>query len=96
MDEQHINRASEKIVLGLALTALITVLIGILQLPQSPRTDEGALARLFQLSVVAQAPVIMLFLATADWQQPWRSARRLALPLAILVLAFGLLYYFEH
>ena len=38
----------------------------------------------------------VLFLATADWIQPLRSVRRLAFPGAAVVLAFGILYYFEH
>ena len=31
--------------------------------------DENAWAHLFQLAMVAQAPLLLLFLATADWGQ---------------------------
>ena len=63
--------------------------------PRQP--DEGAAAHIFQLLIVAQVPMIVLFLATADWRQSLRSAARpLAIPAAALVLAFGALYYLEH
>jgi hypothetical protein len=48
------------------------------------------------LSVVALAPAILVFLVTADRTRPCRSARPLLLPAAVLVLAFGALYYLEH
>lgn len=93
MDGHQINRVSCKVLIVLSLTALLTVLIGYTQPPQP---DEGTLAHIFQLSIVASVPTIFLFLATADWKQPWRSVRPLALPAAVLVLAFAALYYLEH
>ena len=91
--EQQINRISGKIIMVLSLIALVTVLTGYLQPPQP---DEGTGAHIFQLSIVALAPLLLLFLATADWKEARRSARPLALPAAALVLAFGALYYLEH
>jgi len=41
-------------------------------------------------------PMILLFLATADWRQPLRSVRPLTFPATALFLAFGTLYYLEH
>jgi len=93
MNPQQINRVSSRLVLVLSLVALFTVLIGYTQPPQP---DEGALAHIFQLTIVALVPMILLFLGTADWKRPLRSARRLAVPTAALVLAFGALYYLEH
>ena len=93
MRGQQIKRVSGKIVVVLSLTALLAVLSGY---AQTPRSDEGAAAHIFQLSIAALAPMILLFLATADWRQPLRSARPLAFPPAALVLAFGALYYLEH
>jgi hypothetical protein len=40
--------------------------------------------------------MIVLFLATADWKQPLRSARPLAIPAVALMIAFAALYYLEH
>ena len=93
MSGQQINRVSGRVVIVLSFTALVAVLSGYTQPPQA---DEGAVAHIFQLSIVALVPMVLLFLATADWRQPWRSARPLAFSAAALVLAFGALYYLEH
>jgi hypothetical protein len=96
MRGQQINRVTGKVVIGLSVTALLTVLSGYTQPPGPPELDEGTAAHIFQLSIAALVPMILLFLATADWKQPLRSARPLAFPAAALVLAFGALYYLEH
>ena len=90
---EHINRVSGRILIGLSLVALLAVLTGYAQPPQP---DEGAAAHIFQLSIVATIPMLLLFLATADSKRTGRSGRRLAVPAAALVLAFGALYYLEH
>jgi hypothetical protein len=93
MREQNLNRVSGIMLAVLSLTALLAVLSGYFQPPQP---DEGTAAHIFQLSIAALVPTILLFLATADWKQPLRSARLLAFPATALVLAFGALYYLEH
>ena len=94
MSVQNINRVGGKVLIVLSLIALLAVLRGYTQPPQ---TDEGPAAHVFQLSIVALVPVIVLFLATADWSQPLQSAARpLAIPVAALVLAFGALYCLEQ
>jgi hypothetical protein len=94
MGVQQINRVSGKVLIVLSLIALLAVVSGYTQ-PSQP--DEGAAAHIFQLSIVALIPTIVLFLATADWRQPLRSvARPLAIPVAALVLAFGALYCLEQ
>jgi hypothetical protein len=90
---QQINRVSVKILIVLSLTALLAVLTGYTQPPQP---DEGTAAHIFQLSIVALVPTLLVFFVTADRRQPLRSARSLAIPAAVLVLAFGALYYLEH
>ena len=91
---QQINRVSGIIVIVLSLIALLAVLSGY---SQPPQPDEGTAAHIFQLSIVVLVPMTVLFLATADWKQPLRSAARpLAIPAAALVLAFGALVYLEH
>ena len=90
---QRINRVSSRAILVLSLTALIAVLSGYAQAPQP---DEGTAAHIFQLSIVLLLPMILLFLATADWTQRAQSARPLAIPAAVLFVAFGALYYLEH
>lgn len=93
MRREHINRISGKIIISLSLLALLTVISGYFQAPQP---DEGAAAHIFQLSIVALVPAILLFLGTADWKRPWRRARPLTLPAVALVLAFTALYYLER
>ena len=93
MSAQRINRVSGKVLIVLSLTALLMVLSGYTQPPQQ---DEGAAAHIFQLSIVALVPMVLIFLFTADWRQPLRSARPLPFPAAALVVAFGALYYLEH
>ncbi len=93
MRGQQINRLSGRAIIVLSLVALLTVLIGY---TRPPLPDEGALAHIFQLSIVALVPMILFFLATADWRQPWLSVRLLAFPAATLVVAFAALYYLEH
>jgi hypothetical protein len=88
-----VNRYSGAGVIGLSLTALLLVLIGTTQPPQP---DEGALARIFQLIIVVLVPVTLVFASTADWRQPWRSARPLLIASVALTIAFTILYRFEH
>ncbi len=93
MDSRQVNRISGRALSVLSLIALATVLTGF-ALP--PQPDEGAAAHVFQLAIVAIAPALLIFLATADWGQPLRSARPLAVPAVALALAFAALYYLEH
>jgi hypothetical protein len=90
---QLINRFSGKVLVVLSLIALLTVLSGYTRPPQA---DEGAAAHIFQLSILALVPTILLFLATADWKQPLQSTRPLGFPAAALLVAFIALYYLEH
>jgi membrane protease YdiL (CAAX protease family) len=93
MRGQQINRISGRVLIFLSLVALLAVLSGYAQPPQP---DEGSAAHIFQLSIVALVPTILLFLATADWKRPFGSVRPLAFPAGALVVAFGALYYLEH
>jgi len=93
MRGRQINSLSGKILIILSVTPLLAVLSGY---THPPLPDEGAAAHIFQLSVVALLPMILVFLSTADWKTPLRSIRLLAFPAVALLLAFGALYYLEH
>jgi len=93
MNVQRVNGISAIVLLLLSLVALLAVLSGFMQPPQH---DEGTAAHIFQLAIAALVPAIAVFVATADWTQPLRSARATVYPAAVLVLAFGALYYLEH
>src|SRR5579864_7303719 len=88
--QTQINRVSGRVIIALSVTALLAVLSGYTHPLQA---DEGTAAHIFQLSIVALIPMFVLFLTTADWRQPSRSVRLLALPGTALALAFGALYY---
>jgi len=90
---EKINRVSGRVVTGLSLLALLTVISGYFQAPQA---DEGTAAHIFQISIVLILPTIALFLVTADWKEPARRLRTLAVPGVALLLAFAALYYLEH
>ena len=66
MSEHPINRISGKVVVVLSLIALLAVLRGYFQPPQP---DEGSAAHIFQLSIAALLPAILVFLATTDWRR---------------------------
>lgn len=93
MGEKRINRVSGKVAIVLSLISLSAVLSGYFQPPQR---DEASAAHIFQLSIAALVPTLLLFLSTADWKKPIVAARRLAVPAATLAISFGALYYLEH
>lgn len=93
MTAQRVNRISGRVVTALSVVAFLTVLTGY---TQRPLPDEGALAHIFQLTIVALAPVILLFLGTVDWKRSWQEIGALAFPAAMIVAAFAALYYLEH
>jgi len=101
MSEQRVNRLSGHVVLGLSLFAMSLVVgaTGLAMLGRfnpSPGGDEGTAARLFQFAIVLLLPAGLTFLATANWQQPGRIAKRLLVPAVALLVAFSTLYYMEH
>jgi hypothetical protein len=100
MDSAHLNRACTLGLTAVSLGALFLVLMAVVPIAVTgvvppPRADEGALARLFQISIFTLLPLGLLFLGTADWTGPARVARRLVVPTGAVVTAFALLYCFE-
>jgi cytochrome bd-type quinol oxidase subunit 2 len=93
---QKINRAATIASIVFSIIALLTVLSGFLLPPQPPETDEGAAAHIFQLSIAALFPTILVFLFTADWKHPARSARPLIFPAVAVTIACAVLFYVEH
>ena len=84
---------------SLSLAAALLVVSGagttILSGPPGPPHDEGTAAHVFQLLIAALIPTGLLFVASADWDTPARAARPLAASAILLVVAFGVLFYFE-
>lgn len=90
------RRLSSAMIILLSLTTLVAVLTGFLQPPRPMPADEGAAARIFQISIGLLLPFGLLFAATADWSDRARAARPAIVAAVAVVLAFALLYYLEH
>lgn len=56
-----------------------------------PQPDEGTAAHLFQLLIVAQVPLVLLFIASANWGRPARPMAALAAQALALAAALGAL-----
>jgi len=82
---EKINRVSGRVVTGLSLLALLTVISGYFQAPQA---DEGTAAHIFQISIVLIVPTIALFLVTADWKEPARPTADVGRAGSCLVAGF--------
>ncbi len=101
MTTQKINRISAIIILGLSIFAMLlvfgaTILTFLGRFDLAPNGDEGTAAHLFQFTIVMLFPAGLAYLSTADWHQPVRVVKRLALPAVALMIAFSVLYYMEH
>jgi hypothetical protein len=86
-------RSFAGVALLLVLGAALLLQLGLFN--PVPGADEGLPARLFQLDILLLLLAGLLYLATADWQAPWRVLRGLMWPLASVVLAFAILLIFE-
>lgn len=82
MMRERVNRVSGVAPILMSAAALAIVGFVVLTGWQRHLPDEGAAAHIFQILVVAQAPLIMMFLGTADW----RRTRR---PLGVIAVQGG-------
>jgi hypothetical protein len=72
----------------------VAIVVGNVAAGVPRQADENASAHLFQLAVAAQPPLLLLFLATADWRQRQRviillGAQIAAVALALLALGWS-------
>jgi hypothetical protein len=89
MTRASLNRFSGRLPVILSLLAFALVVTALIAGWETHDRDEGAAAHLFQLLIAVQAPIVLVFLATADWRPASRPARVLALQFAALVLALA-------
>ncbi len=95
MDRQKINRISGLLPIVMSLLALLIVLIVVSTGWERNLKDEGTAAHLFQVLIVAQVPLIVVFLASADWKHFLRAARPLIFQVLTLGLALGSVAFFK-
>jgi hypothetical protein len=95
MSRQKINRISAIAPVVMSVLAFAIVLLAVSTGWGMVPGDEGAAAHIFQILIVLQMPLILAFLATADWRK-WRWVTgRMVLQAAAIVLAFSPVAYFK-
>jgi hypothetical protein len=72
MDSQTVKRVTGIAPIVMSLLALAVVIEGMVEFGKHPPTDEGWQAHIFQVLMVAQVPVILLFIVTS-WQSLKKS-----------------------
>ena len=78
----------------LAMTAIalslfaVAIVVGNMAAGAPRQADENAWAHLFQLAMAAQLPLLLLFLALADWRQRQRLLVLLGAQIAAAATAF--------
>jgi uncharacterized YccA/Bax inhibitor family protein len=95
MDRQKINRIGALAPVALSLLAFLVLAAAMATGWERGLKDEGAVAHIFQLLIIAQAPFIVLFLATANWRRLPQVAGSLALQAVALAVACGPVAYFR-
>jgi len=90
---RKIHNFSRVAPLVMSLLALALIIEGLVQFGLHHReVDEGWQAHLFQLLMVLQVPIVLLFAATANWRQPGRTLWVLGLQTMAWTAALGALY----
>lgn len=95
MDRQKVNRISGIAPIVLSLVAFGVVTVAVLTGSETGNADEGTIAHIFQLLIVAEVPFILVFVATAEWKSVIRVVGLIALQAAALVLAFAPVAFFK-
>lgn len=95
MTRREINRLSGIAPIVLSLVALGLAMLVVTTGWERHLKDEGAAAHLFQLMIAAEVPLVVLFLATADWRQARTVVTLLGCQAAALMLAFVPVAYFR-
>ena len=94
MNRQKINTICAIVPLILSLMACVWVLGNVAGGVRSGNSDEGLGFKVFWLLIAIQIPLILGYLATADWRR-WRGTGGIVLQVAALVLAFSPVAYFK-
>jgi hypothetical protein len=79
---------------AIALSLFATVIVvGNVVAGVPPQPDENAWAHLYQLAMAAQVPLLLLFIATADWKRPRPALILLIAQLCVAAAAFAALWW---
>ncbi len=89
MDARTVNRISGTVPVLLSLLAFGVAMTTVGTGWERGRADEGAAAHIFQLLIAAEAPIVLVFLASADWNRVGYVAGNIALQAIALAIAFA-------
>ena len=89
MTRQSINRITGIAPIAMSLMAIALATAAGVTGWERDLPDEGAGAHIFQFLVVAQFPIVLLFLATANWSRFGQVVGTLTLQSLAIALAFG-------
>ena len=95
MHWQKIQRFSGMVPIGLSLLAFGVAMVAVLTGWETGNADEGAAAHIFQISIVAEVPFILVHVITADWKRRGGVAGLIWFQAAALVLALAPVAYFK-
>ena len=89
MTRARLNSIAARVPLVCSLAAFTLVVVALVTGWETHQADEGTVAHLFQLLIVAQLPFIAVFALTAQWRRAAAPARMLALQGVALALALA-------
>ena len=95
MNRLRITRISAILPIFMSFAAFLLGLAGGIFGWGDGRRDEGAAAHIFQLLIVLQIPIIVTYLATADWKRSAQIVWTLVVHILGIALAFGPVAYFK-
>ena len=92
MDSQRINRVTGFAPVAMSIAAYFLVLAAVAARWEVNQPDEGAAAHIFQLLVAGQVPIVLVYVASADWKRPWAILRMLLIQAAAVGIAFSAVF----
>lgn len=95
MSRRSINRLAGTAPIAMSFLALLVVTVALVTGSAKGQTDEGAAAHVWQLLMVAQLPLLAVFVATADWTRSPRVVATMALQALSIAAALAPVAYFR-
>lgn len=95
MNRQKINFIAATVSIVLAVQALIVVLLAIFTGWNRHLTDEGAVAHIFQILIMAEALSTLAYLGTADWKRLRQVTQVVGVQVAIFAITFATGSFFK-
>jgi cell division protein FtsW (lipid II flippase) len=95
VSRQEINRIGAIAPVVLSLLAFGLVIVAVATGWGMDMKDEGAATHIFHLLIALLIPLMLAFLATADWRRFGATLFIVSIQVVALALAFGPVHYFR-